>query len=213
MLAATQTPPLANNELRLYWQPEANGPSSSRARNDTLLREVLAPLLRVPAHDLVFGREAKGRPFLDHPNAPDFNLSDTRGGTLIAICAIGRVGVDIECLNREFPVSKIASRWFSREEAAALARMTTANARQAFLRLWTAKEASCKATGTGIYGYLSQWCFDANSETPQLCSLPIDAGVAEQWQFIRLTPSVEYIATLTLKSASCPQVNAYTWGR
>lgn len=201
---------MADGELRLYWRPEGGGQLSPSERSDKLLRDVFASLLGLAPQSLVFGREAKGRPFLNHANAPDFNLSDTRGGTLLAICATGRIGVDIEYLTREPPVSKLASRWFCAEETAALARMTTADARQAFLRLWTAKEASCKATGTGIYGYLSQWCFDANSDSPRLLFLPAEAGMAEQWRFVRLAPSSEHTAVVALRDASYKKVKAYT---
>jgi len=40
-------------------------------------------------------------------------------------------------------------------------------ARRAFLRLWTAKEASCKATGTGIYGRLAAWRFAIGEDDPR----------------------------------------------
>jgi len=70
-------------------------------------------------------------------------------------------------------VARLAARWFAADEAQHLATMPTDDARRAFLRLWTAKEASCKATGTGIFGYLSRWRFDPATETWTEFSLPI----------------------------------------
>lgn len=170
-----------------------------RQRADALLRRVLAPLVGLPPEALLFGREAKGRPFLRHPGAPDFNLSDTTGGTLVAICARGRVGADLEQVERRPPVARLATRYFSASEATALGAMDEESARRAFLYLWTAKEASCKSTGTGIFGYLPQWQFDAGSESPRLLAAPGDAGDAARWSFLRLSPSPLHTAVLALR--------------
>lgn len=178
-------------------------------RVDQLLRRVLAPMLNLPAEDLVFGREAKGRPFLRHAQAPDFNLSDTVGGTLIALSMTGRVGVDLERIDRRPPVSRLANRWFSAEECLVLDALSPEQARAAFLNLWTAKEASCKATGTGIFGFLSTWRFDVLSATPNLHSAPADAGAAERWQFLRLAPSSEHTAVIALRDATYQTIRAY----
>lgn len=155
-------------------------------------------MLGLPPNDLRFGREEKGRPFLRHPDAPDFNLSDTDGGTLVALTRAGRVGVDLEALARRPPVKRLAARWFSAGEAVALAAMDEEPARLAFLRLWTAKEASCKSTGTGIFGFLDQWQFDAASESPLLRAAPAGAGDTSGWQFLRLQPSPAHTAVIAL---------------
>jgi 4'-phosphopantetheinyl transferase len=54
---------------------------------------------------LRFGREEKGRPFLRAEGAPDFNLSDTEGGTLLALSHAARVGVDLERRERRPPAA------------------------------------------------------------------------------------------------------------
>lgn len=161
---------------------------------------MLAPTVALAPADLRFGRESKGRPFLTQAGAPDFNLSDTTGGSLIALVGRGRIGVDLERLDRDPPVQRLAGRWFSEAEAQALAAMDAERARATFLRLWTAKEASCKATGTGIYGWLPQWVFDAISEQPVLQGLPEHAGAAALWRFLRLSPSDEHTAVLAMQA-------------
>ncbi len=176
---------------------------------DRLLRSALAPLLDCSPAALAFGRESRGRPFLRHPLAPDFNLSDTVGGTLIAICSAGRVGVDLERNDRRLPVAKLAARWYSAEEAAALQALEAEAARQAFLRLWTAKEASCKATGTGIFGYLRDWRFAVDAEQPRLLAAPEAAGSNDRWHFQRLSPSMEHTAVIALRDAPPLAVSAY----
>lgn len=201
---------MATDELRACWFPAVpDDPTPRRQRVDRLLRQALAPLLGLSPDALVFGREAKGRPFLRHPGAPDFNLSDTTGGSLVAVCARGRVGVDLEQLQRRPPVARLAARYFSAAEASSLAAMDEQAARQSFLYLWTAKEASCKATGTGIFGFLAQWQFDARSVPPILRSAPADAGEPSRWQFLRLSPSPLHTAVIALRDGAGPRLTAY----
>ena len=204
-MRAAEAPPLAPDELRLHWCPDLESPDPPEPRRQRvarLLRCVLAAHVGVAPSALAFGREEKGRPFLRHEGAPDFNLSDTHGGTLVAVCRSGRVGVDLERIDRAPPVDRLSRRWFSTQEADALQLMDPEAARRAFLRLWTAKEASCKATGTGIFGYTPRWRFDVQADTPALLEPPADAGNAMRWQFFRLSPSAEHTAVVALRDAA-----------
>lgn len=177
---------------------------------DRLLRAVLGPLLDLAPEQLRFGREEKGRPFLRHEDAPDFNLSDTAGGTLIALCARGRVGADLERLDRKPPVMRLAQRYFAASEISALQALDEDAARVGFLRLWTAKEASCKSTGTGIFGWLPRWQFEVGSKQPRLLQAPAEAGDAARWQFFRVSPSLEHTAVLSLcDGVMAPRVSGY----
>lgn len=190
--------------VHLWWhanEDAATVPRARRGRLDVLLRRVLSRYLDVPAEGLRFAREARGRPYLlgtdrVEDDVPDFNLSDTLGGTVIAVAERGRVGVDLERFDRVLPHRKLAQRYFSECECTVLEAMDDDAARRAFLRLWTAKEASCKSTGTGIYGQLSHWVFDARAESPTLIALPAAAGEAARWHYLRLTPVSGYTAVL-----------------
>jgi 4'-phosphopantetheinyl transferase len=202
-IASEQLPakkPLAAGALHVWWWPEPLQPiaATRRLRTDAILRTLLARYLPVDPDALQFGREAKGRPHLLHANAPDFNLSDTAGGCMVAVSAGGRVGIDIERCDRAPPVVRLAERWFAPDEADALRELDAAAARRAFLRLWTAKEASCKATGTGIYERLSAWRFavDEGDGPPRVVALPPEAGHAEDWSFHRLAPVVSHTVVL-----------------
>ncbi|HEY2344802.1 MAG TPA: 4'-phosphopantetheinyl transferase superfamily protein [Xanthomonadaceae bacterium] len=195
--------PLAPHSLDVWWWPERTMPAiaSRRQRVDAILRTVLARYLPLDADALRFGRESKGRPFLRHDGVPDFNLSDTGGGTVIAVAGRGRAGIDIERSDREPPVTRLAARWFAIDEAQALQQMEPESARRAFLRLWTAKEAACKATGTGIFGYLSRWRFGIEGEaaSPELLEPPADAGEHSRWRFHRLAPTPEHTVVLACR--------------
>jgi 4'-phosphopantetheinyl transferase len=197
-------PPLAPDAVHLWWA--AGGPAAPRqrrARSDALLRSVLAGYLAMPPAALRFGREPRGRPFLldadGQPRGPQFNLSDTRGGTVVAVASALRVGVDLERTDRRPAHRELAPRWFTPAEAAALAALPEDDARQAFLYLWTAKEASCKATGTGIYGRLQRWQFAVAGGDPRLAEAPEEAGDGSGWSFRRLAPAPGYTAVVACR--------------
>jgi 4'-phosphopantetheinyl transferase len=202
--------PLAPDELRLVWCPQGPAPPRDRrGRVDRSLRAALAPAIGQAPSQLRFGREEKGRPFLLSAEPPDFNLSDTAGGTLVALCRRGRVGVDLERTDREPAVLRLAERYFAAAETAALAAMPADAARSAFLRLWTAKEASCKATGTGIFGWLPHWQFDATPEQPRLRAAPVDAGAPARWWHRRIAPAATHTAVIALRDGGEPRLTAY----
>lgn len=202
--------PLAADELRLLWCPQASAaPQARRARVDRVLRAALAPVLGLAPQALAFGRESKGRPFLVGAGMPDFNLSDTDGGTLVAIVGHGRVGVDLERRDRSPAVPALARRYFDPAEAQALAAMPADAARLAFLHLWTAKEASCKATGTGIFGWLPHWCFDPGVESPRLLAAPAHAGDPSRWRHWRVAPAPSHTAVLALQDGDAPRQVGY----
>jgi 4'-phosphopantetheinyl transferase len=204
---------LAAGALHVWWWPESLQPTAAtrRLRTDAILRTLLARYLPIDPDALQFGREAKGRPYLLHANAPDFNLSDTVGGCVVAVSAGGRVGIDIERCDRAPPVARLARRWFAPDEADALQELAADPARRAFLRSWTAKEASCKATGTGIYGRLSTWRFavDEADAPPCVVALPPEAGPAEHWRFHRLSPVASHTVVLACHGTTAlPQGHA-----
>jgi 4'-phosphopantetheinyl transferase len=194
-------PPLAD-ATHLWWNPADpdEAPAARRERVEAVMRAVLAPYLGLPADALRFAREEHGRPYLLHRGAPDFNLSDTAGGTLVAVCGAGRVGVDLERTDRVVPAVRLARRYFAAAEADALAAMDDAAACLQFVRWWTAKEAGCKATGTGLSGHMATWCFAAgDSATPE--AVPDDAGDAASWQFVRIAPSPSHTAVVAWRDA------------
>lgn len=196
---------LPGDALHVWWWPEPLQPrvEGRRARTDAILRTLLARYLPLAPDELRFRRGPKGRPSLDHPGAPDFNLSDTAGGTVVAVVPAGRVGIDIERVDRRLPVQRLATRWFAPGEAQALARLDADAGRAAFLRHWTAKEAACKATGTGIFGYLHGWRFaiDDGTTPPQALELPEDAGETSRWRFHRVAPVPSHTVVLACRDA------------
>ena len=79
------------------------------------------------------------------------SLSHSRMMAAAAVTAIGPVGVDLEPV-RPVDALALARRWFLAPEAAWLAWLPPGQRDEAFLGLWTQKEAIAKALGTGLRG-------------------------------------------------------------
>lgn len=113
------------------------------------LRMLLADHAGRPAASLQFQYNRFGKPMLaDQPW--HFNLSHSGKLALIAVSR-HPVGVDLEALDKPgINVDELAEWVCHPNEKAALARLPTAERRMLFYRLWTQKEAYCKALGIGL---------------------------------------------------------------
>lgn len=118
------------------------------------LLRLLAMYLGVDAGELGLVADTHGRPRLDrrHREVLDFNWSHSGGHALVAIARGIAPGIDIERRRARPHALALARRFFDEAEAAALAALPDGARDDAFLALWTAKEAVLKAHGRGI-GY------------------------------------------------------------
>lgn len=110
------------------------------------LRHVLGAELGLPpaAVDLPDG---PGKPRLGTSNGPCFSLARSADLAVVAVAPF-EVGVDIEHLDQA--VDGAAALACAGGEAADLHRLPAGKRTEAFLRLWTAKEAYLKGTGAGL---------------------------------------------------------------
>ncbi|GAA1607980.1 hypothetical protein GCM10009789_73010 [Kribbella sancticallisti] len=99
---------------------------------------------RSPGERPVLRHDEAGRPHVD-----GLWVSISHGQNLVAVaaCATGPIGIDLE-ERRPFEVSGLANRWFDPAELAWMAEQP--DEVEAFLHLWTAKEAVGKALGHGL---------------------------------------------------------------
>lgn len=160
-----------------------------------LVRTVLsqhAP--EVAPADWRFGADAKGKPFVAQPLARGlhFNLAHTEG---LVVCAVShrlsRLGVDAEAFGRQVDATDIAASHFAPSENALLHSLPPARQHQAFLRLWSLKEAFIKATGDGLSTSLRGFSFGIQPNTstapaPESPAIRFEAPSPEQaghWRF------------------------------
>lgn len=106
---------------------------------------LLTSLLGVPVE-----RDRTGRPWVPRGDI-HVSISHHAGRTAVAATTLGPIGIDIETVRR-VPARALAERWFDPAEARYVAGLPEHAQSDAFLRLWTLKEAVGKALGVGLRG-------------------------------------------------------------
>lgn len=115
----------------------------------SLVRCVLAKLLRVAPTDVPVRQTESGKPVVDGVH---FNVSHSGDLVLLAASADREVGIDLERRRDIHRVEALVQRWLTPEEREDVGRRVAngADPSEAFLRVWSFKEARLKALGVGI---------------------------------------------------------------
>jgi 4'-phosphopantetheinyl transferase len=118
----------------------------------SLVRAVLSERLAISPREIRVDRTDAGKPVI--ADAMHFNVSHSGDLILMAISDERAVGVDIERKREVQRVEAMLRRWLTSDEQAAYVSLHDAGASpsEAFLRLWSLKEARLKALGVGISG-------------------------------------------------------------
>lgn len=112
------------------------------------LRHVVAAASTVPPAEVRLS-PGPGKPRVAEGTGPCFNLA--RAGELVVVALSGcEVGVDVEPWERGAAALDAVAVACTADERDALSRVSPAWRAEAFLALWTAKEAYLKATGSGL---------------------------------------------------------------
>jgi 4'-phosphopantetheinyl transferase len=118
----------------------------------SLVRAVLGERLAMSPRSIEVSRTGTGKPVITQ--GLHFNVSHSGDLILMAVSGDRAVGVDIERKREVQRVDALLRRWLSPEEQTAYATIHRrgASPSEAFLRLWSLKEARLKALGVGISG-------------------------------------------------------------
>lgn len=160
-----------------------------------LLRSMLAGYVGEHPKTLRFCRAKRGRPELEGIPHLRFSLSHTRGVVACAVAGNDAVGMDVESWERTQGGMEIADSFFAPAEAWQVRN----RGEEAFLRLWTLKEAYIKATGEGLARPLDSFSFSLD---------PIqidDRGARWAWSFEHVTAIPGHLAAIAL-----PRSGAYS---
>ena len=135
------------------------------------------------------------------PGGLHFNLSDTEGCALIAVSALGPLGVDVERHRTDRSLSDVAERFFSEAEVRALCALEPSQRTAGFYRIWTRKEAYVKALGAGLSLGLATFdvSLDPGAGACLLATRP-DAEEARRWQLFDLEVGPEHSAALVVRA-------------
>ncbi|GAB5905393.1 4'-phosphopantetheinyl transferase family protein [Mycobacteroides chelonae] len=118
-------------------------------------KSVVARVADMPVEDIELRRCRLGRPsFVVRGSrcsrVVDANLSHTRGSAVMAVSTRGPVGVDVEAQDRNLDNANFARAICHDEELVEYERARPTERQRLLLELWTWKEATTKAMGTGL---------------------------------------------------------------
>lgn len=155
--------------------------------------------------DWVFRTNTHGRPGIanDIAQPVSFNLSHTKGLSVLAISSHPLTGVDVEHSKRQnsFEEQRLAHRFFSPSETASLLALPHPAHKERFYRLWTLKEAYIKACGKGLAIPLDHFYFDflGSGGIRIAFSEELNDSPAE-WQFWQYLTDDDFLIALACKA-------------
>jgi len=164
------------------------------------MRRLLGAMLNLEPREIPLGTSPHGKPELAGAlrGQLHFNLTHSGNLALLAVCADMEVGVDVERIRPVPDALRLATRFFTPTEAAALDKTPEPDRHLAFFRLWTRKEALVKATGEGIAHGLAR--FDVSVEADAgLKAIDGDATQAAQWTLHGFSPAEGYLAAAAVQ--------------
>ena len=174
-------------------------------------RRLLGSYASVSPAELRFEYGAHGKPTL--PRSPlRFNVSHSRGLGLIALSWNRELGVDVEAIREDLADEKIAERFFSPGEVAALHSLPREERIPAFFRCWTRKEAFIKADGRGLTRGLDT--FDVTltpGEPARLLRTAPDPEEVHRWSMLALDPGPGYAGALCVEGTGW-EASLLRWG-
>lgn len=169
------------------------------------LRGILSHYLDKSAGQIRLATDAQGKPYLAcRACAPPIRFSLSHSDEL-ALCAVteGReVGVDIERIRPVSAWREVAARYFSQREREALCALPPDRILEAFLRVWTYKEAYSKALGQGVSRLWTQFSVPLTAGVE--AALPSAESKAEergQFTLCPLEPGSGYVAAVAAQGA------------
>jgi 4'-phosphopantetheinyl transferase len=176
----------------------------SFAAAHTLKRLAIASLLQVPPASLYFDVDRFGKPKLLDGGSWRFNLSHTNGAVALAVAPGAELGVDIEQADRAVSTEELATEICTQPELAALRAMSGADRLEAFMALWTAKEAIVKAEGLGLSLPLTRVRLLPEGDAAEVMA-PLGEPV-RRWALWCRRPTARHLAALAMPPDSRPIV-------
>ena len=168
------------------------------------LRTLIQNYTGIKADRVEFCHSAWGKPSLSKGMGIDnfeFSVAHSRDSMILAFGRDLNLGVDLEYVDNNYPVIKIATRFFTPKESAALLEAADSHRLVSlFFEIWVRKEAFLKAIGRGLSLRLDS--FEVPLNTAGACAEepPIRSATMEKdgnlWFFSDITFNTLYKACL-----------------
>ncbi len=187
---------------------------SVHVRGRACLRRVLGDCLGAPAAEVTIVTGEHGKPALAGTAAADalhFNVSHSGVLVVIAVTAIGEVGIDVERIDDALDWSDIAERFLSPVELRAIDRLPQPDQRPAFFACWVRKEAYLKGIGTGFQRETNNFTVPVAGQGGAVVdgSLPSPA-ISDPWHVHRLDIDAQYAAAVAVRGAVALTVRSWS---
>jgi 4'-phosphopantetheinyl transferase len=175
------------------------------------LRSILGGYLGVAPSALSFATSAAGKPCLenqvDDRHPLHFNISYTGDFALIAVSRGLRVGVDVERIRAMRGSTDILKAFFSEAEQAWVRSRPDNEKSEAFIRVWTRREAASKAVGSGVMTSFLLFSVPAVPYSPSGFSLVLPESTQKsedptRWWMRDLCPAPGHAGSLCVESAN-----------
>lgn len=165
-----------------------------------MLKTLLSNILGVKLENIQILEGVNGKPYLKQKEV-FFNLSHSEDVFVIAITALGQIGVDVEPRNRILDFSKIRDLVFSEDELNSFERLDQDLKQEAIVNLWTRKESFFKALGSGLTSPLKELevTFVPGSE-PVIKKIGWKNDEKENWKMISLDLNGHYIGAISVQT-------------
>mgnify|MGYP001297492377 CR=1 FL=1 len=164
------------------------------------LRKILGECLNSDPSRICFAYKQFGKPFVNLAgNQIRFNITHSRGLALFAV-ALGReVGIDLEFIDKNFPIVKTARRIFSLIKCEELQTLEPDLQAAAFFQGWTLEEAYLKAIGTGFSNPGKHYTDREIPAAPDCSFMTARRENSRDWTFANLAVDRNYKAALAVK--------------
>ncbi len=141
-------------------------------------REIFAQALNIAPENLIFAKEAHGKPFVENHHI-SFNVSHSDEAFAMVWCLDDvPLGIDIEDKNKKRQQQTLAARTFTQAEMNAWQNpeLSPTQAHEQWLKTWTRKEAVLKAHGLGIR-------LDLNTLNTENANDTLTHSLLGEWQY------------------------------
>jgi 4'-phosphopantetheinyl transferase len=181
------------------------------------LRQLLGNACGIAPQDVVLRYGPHGKPAISFADlgtiTPKIEFSVSHSGDLglIAVTVESPVGIDVEELNSNVKILKLAERFFSASEAEDLRNLKVEKQLAGFYRGWTCKEAYIKATGRGLSLSLSSFRVLIDPDHPaSLVQVNDQPDEPLHWTTSSLEVAPDYAAAVMVSQPNC-RIQKWDW--
>lgn len=169
------------------------------------LRLLLGQYLQIPATEVRFAYQSKGKPEVvqeQNQIGLRFNVSHSGNMALLSFAVDCAVGIDIERIESKVDISTLIRQFFSFRERSELLAMPSELLLEAFFACWTRKEAFLKAVGEGLGRSLQGFSVTTHPHLHPRLELPEDRDQDGEWFLSDIRVPEGYRAAVAIRGRS-----------